>query len=165
MFYIIHFINLSITNYNMIDHSEEDAPHINSYIQQPSTASPKVDGVIIYALSKLTTIASKPYTTQTDRLYKYFQIRDLILVVLDPMVAPKVRSRQSWVEKYIEYMDDLKREDRLQESEEYFLDTLQKMIRLITTVLYSNGYYFTESISDREYVEMMAAGGIVGKGV
>jgi hypothetical protein len=35
-------------------------------------------------------------------------------------------------------------------------------MRLIATVLYSNGYYFTEVISDKEYVEMMSNGGIVG---
>jgi hypothetical protein len=59
-------------------------------------------------------------------------------------------------------MDDLKRDDRLEENLEYFSDTLQKMMRLIATVLYSNGYYFTEVINDKEYVEMMSNGGIVG---
>jgi hypothetical protein len=145
----------------MIDR-DEDTPHFSSFIKEPSTDSPKVDGVIIYALSKLTTIASRPYTNQTDRSYKYYQIRDLIFVVLDPLIAPKIRTRTRWVELYKEYMDDLKREDRLQESEEYFVDTIQKMNRLLASVLYTNGYYFTESISDREYVDIMASGAKIG---
>jgi hypothetical protein len=147
-------------------YDDENTPHFSSYINSDQTAksTPKVDMVIIYALNRLTLIVSEPYDTETQRMYKYYQARDLIQIVLDPLIAPKIRDtkHKDWVLRYKEYMDDLKRDDRLEENLEYFSDTLQKMMRLIATVLYSNGYYFTEVINDKEYVEMMSNGGIVG---
>lgn len=149
-----------------IMYDDEDTPHFSSFINQDQTAksTPKVDLVIIYALNRLTVVASQPYDNETQRLLKYYQMRDLIQTVLDPLIAPKIRNSQhkDWALRYKEYMDDLKREDRLEENLEYFSDTLQKMMRLIATVLYSNGYYFTEVITDKEYVEMMSSGGKVG---
>ena len=148
-------------------YDDENTPHYSSYINQDQTAksTPKVDLVIIYALNRLTIIASQAYHTETERMYKYYQARDLIQIVLDPLIGPKIRDtkHKDWVLRYKEYMDDLKRNDRLEQNLEYFLDTLQKMMRLIATVLYSNGYYFTEVITDKEYVEMMSGGGIVGR--
>lgn len=146
-------------------YDDENTPHYSNYIAQPKAEStPKVDLVIIYALNRLTILAAQPYLTQTERIYKYYQMRDLIQVVLDPLIAPKIRDtkHKDWAIRYKEYMVDLKRVDRLEDNLEYFSDTLQKMMRLIATVLYTNGYYFTESINDKQYMEMMASGGIVG---
>lgn len=149
--------------FNMYD--DENTPHYSDYIKEPDAkATPKVDLTIIYALNRLTTLASQKYFSEGERMYKYYQMRDLIQVVIDPLIAPKIRNTKhtDWAIKYLEYMSDLKRVDRLEENLEYFSDTLQKMMRLIATILYTNGYYFVESINDKQYVEMMSNGGIVG---
>jgi len=150
-------------------YADEDTPHFSSYIKQPqigaAESTPKVDMVIIFALNRLVVIGSQPYDTETQRMYKYHQMRDLIQTVIDPLIVPKINNPKypEWTQKYLEYMYDLKRIDRLEQNLEYYSDTLQKMMRLIATVLYTNGYYFTESINNRQYMDMMASGGIVGQ--
>jgi len=122
--------------------------------------SPKVDGVIIYALIKYTNIISQPYTTVTERKYKYYQMRDMILNHIFPALTPKI-SKKTWAERYFKITDALTEINKLESNLEYFALILQEAMTLAYTILYSNNYYMMEDLSDSDYEEMVEQGGVV----
>jgi len=121
--------------------------------------SPKVDGVIIYSLIKLTNIVSQPYGSQAERRYKYFQMKDLILTHIFPALIPKV-SNDTWAKRYFKVTNHLNETERLYANLDYFDFLLQEAMILAYTILYSNNYYMLEDFSDRDFEEMIAQGGV-----
>lgn len=121
--------------------------------------SPKVDGVIIYSLMKLTNAAAQPYNTQTERKYKYYLMRDIITTTINPYLVPKI-SKEKWASRYKTLMKKLEEVEKLESNLEYFNYILVEMMQLITTVLYSNNYYMLEDYNDEEYMEALTYGAV-----
>ena len=121
--------------------------------------SPKVDGVIIYSLIKLTNVVAQPYGSQSERRYKYLQMKDLILTHLFPAIIPKV-SNKTWADRYFKVINHLNETEKLHANLDYFDFLLQEAMVLAYTILYSNNYYMLEDYSDREFEEMVAQGGV-----
>lgn len=121
--------------------------------------SPKVDGVIIYSLIKLTNVVSQPYESQTTRLYKYHQMKDLILTHIFPALIPKV-NRDTWAKRYFKVTKHLNEIEKIEANLDYFNFLLQEAMILAYTILYSNNYYMLEDFSDADYEEMIAQGGV-----
>ncbi len=120
----------------------------------------KVDGVIIYSLIKLTNISSQPYINQTERKYKYHQMRDLITTTLTPFLVPKV-SKDAWAKRYFTLMQELQNVNKLEQNLDYFRYVLSEFMQLMTAILYSNNYYMLENYTDQDYVRIMNEGGEV----
>jgi hypothetical protein len=123
-------------------------------------STPKVDGVIIYALMKLTNISAQPYENQTTRKYKYHQMRDIMLTTITPFLVPKV-SRKEWAIRYFILTKKLEETYKLESNLDYYYFILSKFMELLTTILYSNNYYMLENFSDTDYKELMSTGGVV----
>ena len=134
----------------------EDTP---SFIKSPAS-TPKVDNAIVFALMKLTNLAAQPYDNQTTRIYKYHQIQDLIDIVIDPLLMPKV-DEPTWAKRYKEIKHDLENQQRIEACPRYFRDKIQDLMQLFGVILFSSGYYLTEGISDEQYQRMAEKGGIV----
>lgn len=135
--------------------------HYGDFINNPVGQTKKVDEVIIYALIKWTTLGSELYKSEQERKYKYLSMRDLVCTSIDPFVIPKI-SEPAWGKKYFEVIKKLKSPE-MELNLELFWQTLQEAMQLFALILYSNGYYYIESITDKQYQEMMKRGGIVGK--
>ena len=121
--------------------------------------SPKVDGVIIYSLMKLTNAASQPYSNQTERKYKYYLMRDIITTSINPYLVPKI-SKEKVASRYMSLVKKLEEVEKIESNLEYFNFLLVEMMQLITTVLYSNNYYMLEDYNDAEYVEALSYGAV-----
>jgi hypothetical protein len=121
--------------------------------------SPKVDGVIIYALIKYTNISAQPASTYQERKYKYHQMKDIILTHIFPALIPKV-SKKSWADRYFKIINAFNNTDKLEANLDYYQFIIQEAMILIYTILYSNNYYMLEDFSDREYMEMVEQGGV-----
>jgi hypothetical protein len=139
------------------------------FSKQPSSIStfnnslgstPKVDPVIIYALMKLTNISAEPYSNQTERKYKYYQMRDMIQTTITPFLVPKV-SRHEWARRYFILTKRLEESTKLEQNLDYFQYILGQYMQLLSVILYSNNYYLLENFTDTDYKELMASGGEV----
>lgn len=121
--------------------------------------SPKVDGVIIYALIKFTNITAQPASTIQERKYKYHQMKDIILTHIFPALIPKV-SKKSWAERYFKIINALNNVEKLEHNLDYYQFMLQEAMILIYTILYTNNYYMLEDFTDTDYNEMLEQGGV-----
>jgi len=121
--------------------------------------TPKVDGAIIYSLIKLTNVASQPYSSHTERKYKYLQMKDLIFMHILPFLVPKV-SRDDWAERYFKIKNAISNSEKVLGNLDYFGFLLEEAMILVDTILYSNNYYMLEDFSDREFEEMVEQGGV-----
>jgi len=119
--------------------------------------SPKIDGAIIYSHIKLINIASQPAQTESERKYKYYQMKDLIFVYLLPALIPKV-SRQDWAERYFKIKKAITQKDKLEANLDYFQFLLEEAMILTDTILYSNNYYMLDNLSDTDFEEMRRTG-------
>lgn len=120
--------------------------------------TPKVDAVIIYSLMKLTNVSSQPYTTQTERKYKYYVMRDIINTTITPYLVPKI-NKEKWAKRYITLTKKLEETDKIEYNLEYFNYLLTEIMQLITTILYSTNYYMMEDYNDTEFEQIMETGG------
>jgi hypothetical protein len=121
--------------------------------------SPKVDGVIIYSLIKLSNVAAQPYYTQTERKQKYQQMKDMIFIHILPFLIPKV-SRQDWAERYFKIRHAINENEKIHANLDYFAFLLEEAMVLIDTILYSNNYYMLEDFTDSDYDRMVEEGGV-----
>lgn len=122
------------------------------------STTPKVDAVIIYSLMKLTNVSSQPYTTQTERKYKYYVMRDIINTTITPYLVPKI-NKEKWAKRYITLTKKLEETDKIEYNLEYFNYLLTEIMQLITTILYSTNYYMMEDYNDTEFEQIMETGG------
>ena len=121
--------------------------------------SPKIDAVIIYAYLKYTNVVAQPCNTETERKYKYKQMRDILMLHIFPAIIPKV-SKPSWAERYFKVKRAMDEISKLESNLEYFAMVLQEASMLAYTILYSNNYYMMEDLTDADYEEMVAQGGV-----
>ena len=119
---------------------------------------PKVDQAIVDTLFEYTRIVSKPYSSQTDRYYKYEQAKDLMLMAIVPYITPKVY-KEDWARRFFKLTRSLKDSQKLSANLDYYQFLLSEAMMFVTIVLYSNNYYMLEDLSDKEYQEMIARGG------
>lgn len=146
---------------NKDSNTNQDTQHYGDFINQPLGQTKKVDEVIIFALIKWSALSSETYSSEQERKYKYLAMRDLISTSLDPFIVPKV-SDPAWAQKYFEVTKKLESKE-VEFDLEYFWKTLKKAMQLFALILYSNGYYYIESITDKQYKEWMSRGAVVGK--
>ena len=139
----------------------QEAQHYGDFINSPTGQSKKVDDVIIFSLIKWAALSSETYKSEQERKYKYLAMRDLVCTSIDPFVVPKV-SEPMWATRYFEVMKKLKSPE-MEANLESFWHALQQAMQLFALILYSNGYYYIESITDKQYVEWMKRGAVVGK--
>jgi len=116
--------------------------------------SPKVDGVIIYTLIRLTDKIIAKYSTNLERRLQYTQVNDIIQLLVFPYLIPKVY-RDEWVRSYYKINDALNQTARLNSNLEYYKLVLKDAMELATTILYSNNYYLMEDLSDGNYEELL----------
>jgi hypothetical protein len=122
--------------------------------------TPKVDAVIIYSLMKLTNVASQPYLNQTERKYKYYQMRDLMISTIAPYLIPKV-NKDKWAKRYYTLVTKLEETQKIEYNLNYFNYLITEMMQLLTTILYSTNYYMMEDYNDAEYEQIIESGGEV----
>ena len=123
--------------------------------------TPKVDGVIIFNYLLLGKMTTQPYTTETERRFKYLAIKDHLFISVDPVLIPKITDStegKAWAERYNTVMAKLK-DNQLQFKDlDNFLHVLQELMQLFATMLYSHGYYDLEQIKDTNYEQYMPKG-------
>ncbi len=120
---------------------------------------PKIDGAIIYSHIKLINVASQPYNTESERKYKYHQMKDLIFIYILPALIPKIYDNKT-AERYFKikrYISDI---PKIEANLNYFQFLLEESMLLVDTMLYNNNYYLLEDITDEEFTRMRAIGGV-----
>lgn len=121
--------------------------------------NPKVDSAIIYTLIKLTNVASQPYDTQTERKYKYYQMKDLIFIQLFPAIIPKVTDKKI-AEKYFKLKRQINNTPKIETNLDFFAYLLEESMLLADTILFNSNYYLMENFTDHDYELMMEQGGV-----
>lgn len=117
----------------------------------------KVDSAIIYSLIKLTNVAGQPYNTQTERKYKYYQMKDLIFIQIFPAIIPKVTDRKI-AEKYYQLKKHINNIPRIESNLNYFAFLLEESMLIVDTILFNSNYYLMDSLTDRDYEIMTTTG-------
>lgn len=117
----------------------------------------KVDSAIIYSLIKMATIAAQPYNTQTERKYKYYQMKDLIFIQIFPAIIPKVTDK-SIAEKYFKIKKHINNIPRIEQNLDFFEFLLEESMILADTILFNSNYYLMENFTDQDYEDMLSKG-------
>lgn len=119
----------------------------------------KVDSAIIYSLIKLTNVAAQPYNTQTERKYKYYQMKDLIFIQILPAIIPKVTDKKL-AEKYHRIKKQLDNIPKIESDLDFFSYMLEESMLLVDTILFNSNYYLMENFTDKDYETMALDGGV-----